>query len=339
MKILITGGAGFIGSEVVRVGISRGYRIVTIDNLSYAGNLDNIKDVIKNKNHKFEKADICNLSKLTKIFLNHNPDHIMHLAALSHVDNSIKKPDDFITTNINGTYNMLQASRTLLEKKKYKRNFKFHYISTDEVYGSISGNKKFTEKNKMKPNSHYAASKAAAELLVRSWYKTYGLPIVITNTSNNYGPYQFIEKLIPMTIMNCINNKNIPIYGDGKNIRDWIHVNDNANALFATLKSGTIGSTYNIGSNNEITNIDIVKQICKIVDKKMNKKISCLNLISFVNDRPGHDFRYAINNSKLRKEVGWKPKIKFKEGLEQTVDWYLNNQKWIKKNLKKIPKL
>jgi len=338
MKILITGGAGFIGSAVVRLGIKLGYKIITVDNLTYAGNLENLKTIFNHKNHVFEKADICNYKKIIKILNKYNPDSIMHLAASSHVDNSIKNPADFINVNVNGTYSLLEASKNYLKKNK-KRNFVFQYISTDEVFGSISGKRKFTEGSKFKPNNPYAASKASGELLVRAWNKTYGLPTIVTNTSNNYGPYQFIEKLIPTTIICCLNNKNIPVYGNGKNIRDWIHVDDNANALFKILRKGKVGSTYNIGANNEISNINIVKKICKILDKKLDKEDSHLKLINFVNDRPGHDFKYAINFSKIKKEIGWKPKISFNSGLEKTVDWYIKNNSWVKKNLKKLPKI
>ena len=328
MKILITGGAGFIGSAVVRLGIKLGYKIITVDNLTYAGNLENLKTIFNHKNHVFEKADICNYKKIIKILNKYNPDSIMHLAASSHVDNSIKNPADFINVNVNGTYSLLEASKNYLKINK-KRNFVFQYISTDEVFGSISGKRKFTEGSKFKPNNPYAASKASGELLVRAWNKTYGLPTIVTNTSNNYGPWQYPEKLIPLTISKCLKNKKIPIYGNGEQIRDWIYVDDHSEGILSAINNGKVGEKYNISSKNELKNIDVVNDICSILDDLHPMDNENYNtLIDFVTDRPGHDFRYALSNSKI-KALGWKPKTSWLKGLEQSIKWYLNNRDFL----------
>ena len=338
MKILITGGAGFIGSALVLKAIKKKYEVINIDNLTYAGNMQNISNLKNNRNHYFIKADICNEKKMYNIMEKYQPDSIVHLAASSHVDNSIKKPSDFINVNIFGTYSIIEAARKYWINNNRLKKFRFLYISTDEVFGSAKGKSQFTEKNNYSPNNPYSASKASGELIVKSWNKTYGFPGLITNTSNNYGPRQFIEKLIPLTINNCLMEKKIPVYGNGKNIRDWIHVDDNADAILTVLKKGKINQNYNIGSNNEISNIQIVKLICRIIDKKI-KKNNSKNLIEFVADRPGHDFRYAIDCSKIKNELGWNPKISFDKGLENTIDWYLDNQKWLKKNQSKLKKI
>lgn len=336
MKILITGGAGFIGSALVLEAISNGHEIINIDNLTYAGNMQNLKSIKHTKNHQFIKADVCNEKKILSILQKYKPDSVIHLAASSHVDNSINKPIDFMNVNILGTYSMVEACKKYWIQNNYFKKFRFIYISTDEVFGSVSGKKQFYENSNYSPNNPYSASKASGELIVKSWNKTYNFPGIITNTSNNYGPRQFIEKLIPKTINNCLNKIAIPIYGNGKNIRDWIHVDDNAKAILTVLKKGKINETYNIGSNNEISNIKLVKLICKIIDKKLDNKFNSSKLIYYVKDRPGHDLRYSINYNKIKKNLHWKPEINFEDGLIKTIDWYLQNQKWLKANLKKL---
>ncbi len=330
MKIIITGGAGFIGSSLINLLIKKGHTVINIDSLTYAGNLKNLNFVEKHKNYFFIKSNICNKTKILEIFKKYNPNAIMHLAAETHVDNSIGKPNTFIRTNINGTYNLLEAVRNFLSKKNKNFKFKFIHISTDEVYGSLASIGKFNEKTPYSPNSPYSASKAASDHLVRAWYKTYKLPTIITNCSNNYGPRQFPEKLIPVIISRAIKNKQIPIYGKGKNIRDWIHVQDHVDALYKILVKGKIGKTYNIGSENEISNIDLAKKICTLLDEIKPKKNSYKKQLAFVKDRLGHDYRYAINSNLIKKELAWKPKIKFNDGLKKTIKWYLKNHSYLK---------
>ena len=330
MKILITGGAGFIGSSLINLLIQKGHKVINIDSLTYAGNLKNLNFVEKHKNYFFIKSNICNTTKIIEIFKKYNPNAIMHLAAETHVDNSIGKPNTFIRTNINGTYNLLEAARNFLSKKDKNFKFRFIHISTDEVYGSLGSIGKFNEKTSYSPNSPYSASKAASDHLVRAWYKTYKLPTIITNCSNNYGPRQFPEKLIPVIISRAIKNKQIPIYGKGKNIRDWIHVQDHVDALYKILVKGKIGKTYNIGSENEISNIDLAKKICTLLDEIKPKKNSYKKQLAFVKDRLGHDYRYAINSNLIKKELEWKPKIKFNDGLKKTIEWYIKNRSYLK---------
>ena len=330
MKILITGGAGFIGSSLINLLIQKGHKVINIDSLTYAGNLKNLNFVEKHKNYFFIKSNICNTTKIIEIFKKYNPNAIMHLAAETHVDNSIGKPNTFIRTNINGTYNLLEAARNFLSKKDKNFKFRFIHISTDEVYGSLGSIGKFNEKTSYSPNSPYSASKAASDHLVRAWYKTYKLPTIITNCSNNYGPRQFPEKLIPVIISRAIKNKQIPIYGKGKNIRDWIHVQDHVDALYKILLKGKIGKTYNIGSENEISNIDLAKKICTLLDEIKPKKNSYKKQLAFVKDRLGHDYRYAINSNLIKKELEWKPKIKFNDGLKKTIEWYIKNRSYLK---------
>jgi dTDP-glucose 4,6-dehydratase len=331
MKILVTGGAGFIGSAVVRKAISMNHSVINIDSLTYAASMSNIEEVINNPLHVFEKIDIKNRSALDNIFFKYKPDVVMHLAAESHVDKSIDGPSEFIKTNILGTFNLLESSREYWISEGKPENFKFHHISTDEVFGSLSNdaNIKFTENTPYDPRSPYSASKASSDHLVRAWHSTYKLPIVLTNCSNNYGPYHFPEKLIPVVILNALENKPIPIYGDGTNIRDWLYVEDHADALLLAIEKGIIGRSYNVGGNNEISNIDLVEAILNILDNLRPRKNGLYkDLITFVDDRPGHDERYAIDSSRIQKELGWKPSVNLQEGLKKTVLWYLNNEKW-----------
>ena len=331
MRILITGGAGFIGSAVIR-NIIRNTKdeVINIDNLTYASNPEALKSVEDSSRYFFEKIDICDKTKLKKIFSKYSPDSIMHLAAESHVDRSINNPEKFIQTNIMGTFNLLEISRDYWENLdlNLKTKFKFHHISTDEVFGDLEKkNEKFTENSPYKPSSPYSASKASSDHLVRAWTRTYGFPAVITNCSNNYGPFQNEEKLIPLVINNAINEKPIPIYGDGSQVRDWLHVEDHAEALYIVLKNGKIGETYNIGGNNQIENIKVVQEICKTLDvlKPRPDGSSYLDLISFVRDRPGHDIRYAIDIKKISTELNWKPSRSFEDGLKDTIIWIIKH--------------
>ena len=331
MRILITGGAGFIGSAVVRKAISLGYEVINVDCLTYAACLENLESVSKNKKYFFEKEDICNRKSLKKIFEKYEPDAVMHLAAESHVDRSIDSPGNFIETNIIGTFNLLETSRDYWINQGKPKNFRFQHISTDEVYGSLPIDKtiKFNENTPYDPRSPYSASKAGSDHLVRAWHETYDLPVLITNCSNNYGPYHFPEKLIPVVIIKALSGEQIPIYGSGKNIRDWLFVEDHADALLTVLKKGQLGQSYNIGGENECTNLDLVNLICSILDKKRPKKSGIYaDQISFVADRPGHDARYAIDPSRIREELNWRPSITLEEGLEFTVQWYLENEYW-----------
>ena len=341
MKILVTGGAGFIGSAVVRLLINQtDYDVINIDKLTYAGNLDSLSDVENSERYCHEKVDISNIKALASVFKRHQPNAVMHLAAESHVDRSIDGPSDFIDTNIVGTFNLLEVARSYFNNlnKVQKKSFRFHHISTDEVYGDLAETDNFfTEQTPYAPSSPYSASKAASDHLVRSWGRTYGLPVIITNCSNNYGPYHFPEKLIPHVILNAIHGKPLPIYGDGLQIRDWLYVEDHAKALILVITKGKIGETYNIGGHNEKTNLDVVKNICELLEELAPKKPSGINnyqdLISFVKDRPGHDLRYAIDASKIKSELGWVPEETFESGLRKTIQWYLHNTEWWKRVL------
>lgn len=330
MKIVVTGGAGFIGSTVIKLALKQNYKILNIDSLSYAGNTNNLKCLSNNENYKFKKINILNFKKILEAIEDFKPNYLMHLAACSHVDNSISSPLEFIKVNIEGTFNLLEVSRSLLKKSKLPKNFRFHYVSTDEVYGSLKKNDFFDEDSNINPRNPYSASKASAEHLVKSWGNTYNLPFLISNCSNNYGPFQHPEKLIPKVIINALLNKKIPIYGNGKNIRDWLHVYDHAYCLLQLVKKGKLYESYNIGCNNEITNIALVKKICRILDKKNKNKNSHLDLITFINDRAGHDQRYAINPKKINNLLDWQPDINFQEGLNNTIDWYIDNRHWWK---------
>jgi dTDP-glucose 4,6-dehydratase len=328
MKILITGGAGFIGSAVARCAIAGGHAIVNLDALTYAACLDNVADIADHKNYSFEKADICNRAALDRVFATHRPDAVMHLAAESHVDRSIDGPGDFIDTNITGTYHLLEAARAYWIKNEKPAAFRFHHVSTDEVYGSLGKEGLFHEDTPYAPNSPYSASKAASDHLVRAWAQTYGLPVVITNCSNNYGPYQFPEKLVPVVILNALAGKPIPIYGKGENIRDWLYVEDHADALLEVLQKGALGRTYNIGGNNEVKNVDLVRMICSILDQERPKAVPYAKQIIYVSDRPGHDQRYAIDASRIEAELDWRPSLTLQEGLRKTVQWYLDHAPW-----------
>lgn len=327
-NILITGGAGFIGSHVVRLFVNKypSYNIINLDLLTYAGNLENLKDVENNNNYFFEKGDICNLELLNKLFNKYNITDVIHLAAESHVDRSIKNPFIFAKTNVLGTVNLLEIS-----KSKWKSNNNiFYHISTDEVYGSLTDNGYFLEDTKYDPHSPYSASKASSDHFVRAYHDTYGLRTIISNCSNNYGPFQFPEKLIPLFISNIINKKQLPVYGNGLNVRDWLYVEDHAKAIDTVFHKGKIGDTYNIGGFNEWKNIDLVNVLINVTDKLLNrKKNSSKNLITYVNDRLGHDLRYAIDSTKIKNELDWQPSLQFEEGITLTVEWYLKNMDWL----------
>ena len=336
MNVLITGGAGFIGSAVVRYILGHtGFNVINIDKLTYAGNLESLPGVSSNSRYSFEQTDICDEAAIAKVFAQFQPTVVMHLAAESHVDRSITGPGEFIQTNIIGTYNMLEQARRYYENLTgpAKQAFRFHHISTDEVYGDLEGTDDlFTEATAYAPSSPYSASKASSDHLVRAWGRTYGLPIIITNCSNNYGPYHFPEKLIPHIILNALQGKPLPVYGDGSQIRDWLYVQDHARALVKVVTEGNVGETYNIGGHNEKKNIQVIEVICELLEELAPQKPPGVglyrDLIEFVTDRPGHDTRYAIDASKMQSELGWTPEESFETGIRKTVEWYLNNESW-----------
>ena len=345
MKILLTGGAGFIGSAVVRYVIENTTdSIINVDKLTYAGNLESLKSVDANDRYTFEHVDICNREELDRVFKMHKPDAVMHLAAESHVDRSITGPAEFIQTNIVGTYNLLEAAREYWNTldTAAQQAFRFHHISTDEVYGDLPHPDEqaddvlgkelplFTEQTSYAPSSPYSASKASSDHLVRAWLRTYGFPTIVTNCSNNYGPYHFPEKLIPLVILNALEGKDLPIYGKGDQIRDWLYVEDHARALYKVVTEGVVGETYNIGGHNEKQNIEVVQTICSILDELVPKASKYSEQITFVSDRPGHDRRYAIDSSKMSKELNWEPVETFETGLRKTIEWYLTNHQWCK---------
>jgi len=335
--VLVTGGAGFIGSAVVRMIIGRrDWHVVNIDKLTYAGNLESVAEASESERYSFEQLDIAS-DAMAQVFTKYRPEAVIHLAAESHVDRSIDGPADFIHTNIVGTYNLLECARsywsTLNEAER--SSFRFHHVSTDEVYGSLGDDGMFLETTPYRPNSPYSASKAASDHLVRAWYKTYGLPTLVSNCSNNYGPYQFPEKLIPLIISKALNKEPLPVYGTGSNVRDWLYVYDHAEALLRIVEKGVPGETYNVGGNNEIRNIDVVNKICAILDELVPRPGdgSYSEQITFVKDRPGHDYRYAIDSSKVQEELGWSPRESFDSGIVKTVQWYLDNQEWCQRAL------
>ena len=336
MKILVTGGAGFIGSAVVRHIISNTDDfVINVDRLTYAGNLESLISISDNERYTFEQVDICDRNALDAVFEKHQPDTVMHLAAESHVDRSIDGPAAFIETNIVGTYTLLESARAYWNKLDVNRKsaFRFHHISTDEVYGDLEGTDDlFTETTSYAPSSPYSASKASSDHLVRAWQRTYGLPTIVTNCSNNYGPFHFPEKLIPLMILNALDGKALPVYGDGMQVRDWLFVEDHARALYKVATEGEVGETYNIGGHNEKANIEVVKTICSLLEELVPTKpegvVQYQDLITYVTDRPGHDVRYAIDAKKIERELGWKPEETFESGIRKTVEWYLNNKEW-----------
>jgi dTDP-glucose 4,6-dehydratase len=333
MKIIVTGGAGFIGSAVIRQYINEtDHEVINLDALTYAGNLESLAGVEADSRYHFEHVDIRDSEGVQRVFDRHQPDAIMHLAAESHVDRSIEGPAEFIMTNIVGTYNLLDITRRYMDtlQSEKKARFRFHHVSTDEVYGDLDATGYFTEETAYEPSSPYSASKASSDHLVRAWHRTFGLPVVVTNCSNNYGGYQFPEKLIPLVTLNALEGKPLPVYGDGKQVRDWLHVDDHARALRLVLEKGAIGETYNIGGHNEKTNLEVVWAICALLDELAPESPgkSHAELITFVTDRPGHDVRYAIDAGKIQRELGWKPQETFDSGIRKTVQWYLDNGEW-----------
>lgn len=330
MRLLVTGGAGFIGSAVVRRAVAEGHHVLNVDKLTYAANLDNVAEVEGNNRYGFVKKDICDQPAMSALFAEFKPDTIMHLAAESHVDRSIDGPRSFIDTNIVGTYCLLEAARDYVRSGAAPKNFLFHHISTDEVYGSLGAKGSFSEDSPYRPNSPYSATKASADMLARAWGETFDLPVVVTNCSNNYGPYQFPEKLIPVVIINAIEGRDIPVYGKGENVRDWLYVGDHAEALLLVAQKGEPGETYNIGGRAERSNLNLVKMLCAVLDETLSDAAQKPHesLITFVDDRPGHDFRYAINCNKIERALGWKPSVTIEEGMRRTVQWYLDNKPW-----------
>lgn len=328
MKILVTGGAGFIGSAVLRQAVAEGHHVVNVDCLTYAACIENISSIADNPLYAFEKVDIRDHSGLARVFSTHRPDVVMHLAAESHVDRSIDGPGEFISTNVNGTCVLLEAAHSYWQNQDKPDGFRFHHISTDEVYGSLGSTGLFTEETSYAPNSPYSASKAASDHFVRVWGATYGLPTLITNCSNNYGPYHFPEKLVPVVILKALAGEPIPVYGNGENVRDWLYVEDHADALLLVVKKGVVGRTYNIGGESEAQNIELVRMICAVLDQKRPANKPYADQITFVADRPGHDMRYAIDATRIREELGWRPSVTLEQGLEKTIDWYLANEPW-----------
>lgn len=328
MKILVTGGAGFIGSAVVRLAVRRGHQVVNLDALTYAANLANVAEVAGNPAYRFEHVDIRDRGALDRVLAAHQPDAVMHLAAESHVDRSIDGPAAFIETNVLGTFHLLEAARAYWTARGRPAPFRFHHVSTDEVFGSLGEAGQFTETTPYDPRSPYSASKAGSDHLVRAWHETYGLPVVMTNCSNNYGPYHFPEKLVPVAILRALAGEPIPVYGDGGNVRDWLYVEDHADALLRVLEQGRVGRSYNIGGENEARNIDLVRTICAHMDELHPGGAPHADLITFVADRPGHDRRYAIDPSRIRDELGWRPSVTVEEGLRRTVAWYLSHRDW-----------
>ncbi|MFL1406142.1 dTDP-glucose 4,6-dehydratase [Marinobacter sp. M1N3S26] len=335
MKLLVTGGAGFIGSAVIRHIIANtSDSVVNVDKLTYAGNLESLATVSADPRYTFEQVDICNRTELDRVFHEHQPDAVMHLAAESHVDRSIDGPATFIETNIVGTYTLLEAARQYWNnlKGESREAFRFHHISTDEVYGDLEGPEElFTEETSYAPSSPYSASKASSDHLVRAWQRTYGLPVLVTNCSNNYGPYHFPEKLIPLMILNALDGKPLPVYGKGNQVRDWLYVEDHARALYKVVTEGVVGETYNIGGHNEKQNIDVVRTICMLLQDLAPSDTRYQDLITYVADRPGHDLRYAIDASKIQRELGWAPEETFETGIRKTVQWYLDNLEWCRR--------
>jgi dTDP-glucose 4,6-dehydratase len=331
MRVLVTGGAGFIGSAVCRrLVLQHGAAVVNIDKLTYAANISSLAPISENRAYDFEKLDICDRDGLDGVFANYEPDSVIHLAAESHVDRSITGPAAFIDTNIFGTYSLLEAARTYFARLSPQRRdrFRFVHVSTDEVYGSLGLDGRFCEDTPYRPSSPYSASKAASDHLAHAWFKTYGLPVIVSNCSNNYGPYQFPEKLIPLTILNAIEGKPLPIYGRGTNVRDWLFVDDHAEGLISLVLRGRPGEKYNFGGDSERTNLNVVELICDVVDGMTRAKTTARSLIRFVQDRPGHDLRYAIDSSKAHRELGWRPSRSFEEGIAQTVRWYFESRTW-----------
>lgn len=335
MKFLVTGGAGFIGSAVIRLIIGeRDDEVLNIDKLTYAGNPENLSSIDQDERYRFAQIDICDRDALAACINDYQPDIIMHLAAESHVDRSIDDPGVFVQTNVIGTYNLLTIAQDYYSRAPaaVRERFRFHHISTDEVYGSLGPDGLFTEETSYSPNSPYSASKASSDHFVRAWQTTFGLPTIVTNCSNNYGPYHFPEKMIPLMILNAVEGKPLPVYGDGMQVRDWLHVEDHARALYLVATEGVPGETYNIGGHNEVRNLDVVKTICALLEERVEQKPANINrfedLITFVEDRPGHDVRYAIDAGKIERELGWRPEETFESGLARTVDWYLDNKAW-----------
>ncbi|SLN75847.1 dTDP-glucose 4,6-dehydratase [Ruegeria meonggei] len=328
MRLLVTGGAGFIGSAVVRKAVDEGHDVLNVDKLTYAASLTNVAPVSHLPGYRFVQADICDPSAMADAIAQHAPDVILNLAAESHVDRSIDAPDQFIQTNLVGTYTLLEAARKWWVSQGHPDTFRFHHVSTDEVFGTLGATGHFTEDTPYDPRSPYSASKAGSDHLVRAWYETYGLPVLLTNCSNNYGPYHFPEKLIPVIILRALAGEPVPIYGDGSNIRDWLYVEDHAEALLTVAAKGSVGRSYAIGGNNEATNLELAQQICALLDRARPGPQPYANLITFVRDRPGHDARYAIDPSRIRKELGWRPSVTLEQGLSRTVGWFLDNESW-----------